>query len=176
MEKETHSNILAWRIPWTEEPGRLQSMGLQELDTTQQLNHHHHTELTLLQSQLKKGSPLTTYNPTFFFKKIFVGIELIYNITLVSGVQHSDSTFLWTTKVKVKSLSRVRLFEIHGLQPIRFLHSWNFPGNSTGVGCHYLLQRIFPTQGSNPRLPHCKQDALLSEPPGENILKKDSFP
>ena len=25
----THSNILAWRIPWTEEPGRLQSMGLQ---------------------------------------------------------------------------------------------------------------------------------------------------
>ena len=30
----THSTILAWRIPWTEEPGRLQSMGLQELDTT----------------------------------------------------------------------------------------------------------------------------------------------
>ena len=29
-----HSSILAWRIPWTEEPGRLQSMGLQELDTT----------------------------------------------------------------------------------------------------------------------------------------------
>ena len=31
LEKEmaTHSNILAWRIPWTEEPGRLQSMGLQ---------------------------------------------------------------------------------------------------------------------------------------------------
>ena len=30
----THSGILAWRIPWTEEPGRLQSMGLQESDTT----------------------------------------------------------------------------------------------------------------------------------------------
>ena len=31
LEKEmaTHSNILAWEIPWTEEPGRLQSMGLQ---------------------------------------------------------------------------------------------------------------------------------------------------
>ena len=26
----THSSILAWRIPWTEEPGRLQSMGLQK--------------------------------------------------------------------------------------------------------------------------------------------------
>ena len=37
----THSSILAWRIPWTEEPAGLQSMGSQELDTTQQLNHHH---------------------------------------------------------------------------------------------------------------------------------------
>ena len=36
LEKEmaTHSSILAWRIPWTEEPGRLQSMGSQESDTT----------------------------------------------------------------------------------------------------------------------------------------------
>ena len=30
----THSSVLAWRILWTEEPGRLQSVGLQELDTT----------------------------------------------------------------------------------------------------------------------------------------------
>ena len=36
LEKEmaTYSSSRAWRIPWTEEPGRLQSMGLQELDTT----------------------------------------------------------------------------------------------------------------------------------------------
>ena len=36
LEKEmtTHSSILAWRIPWTEEPGRLQSVGSQESDTT----------------------------------------------------------------------------------------------------------------------------------------------
>ena len=38
----THSSILAWKIPWTEKPGRLQSMGSQELNTTWQLNHHHH--------------------------------------------------------------------------------------------------------------------------------------
>ena len=40
LEKEmaTHSDILAWRIPWREEPGRLQSMWLQELDTTEQLS------------------------------------------------------------------------------------------------------------------------------------------
>ena len=37
LEKEmaTHSSILAWRIPWTEEPGRLQSMGLPRLDMTE---------------------------------------------------------------------------------------------------------------------------------------------
>ena len=37
LEKEmaTHSSILAWRIPWTEEPCGLQSMGSQELDTTE---------------------------------------------------------------------------------------------------------------------------------------------
>ena len=35
----THSSILAWRIPWTEEPGGLQSMGsLKELDETERLN------------------------------------------------------------------------------------------------------------------------------------------
>ena len=36
LEKEmaTHSNILAWESPWTEETGRLQSMGSQELDTS----------------------------------------------------------------------------------------------------------------------------------------------
>ena len=32
-----------------------------------------------------------------------------------------------------------------------------FPGKSTGVGCYFLLQRIFPTQGSNPGLLHCRQ-------------------
>ena len=37
----THSSILAWRIPWTEEPGEVQSMGSQESDMTEQLNHHH---------------------------------------------------------------------------------------------------------------------------------------
>ena len=42
MEKgmATHSSILAWKIPWTEEPGGLQSIELQSVDMTEQLNHH----------------------------------------------------------------------------------------------------------------------------------------
>ena len=35
-----HSSTLAWRIPWMEEPGGLQSMGLEELDTTERLHFH----------------------------------------------------------------------------------------------------------------------------------------
>ena len=40
LEKEmaTHSSILAWRIPWTEEPGELQSTGSQRVRHTEQLN------------------------------------------------------------------------------------------------------------------------------------------
>ena len=36
----THSSVLAWRIPGTEEPGGLQSVGLQKLDMTEQLNNN----------------------------------------------------------------------------------------------------------------------------------------
>ena len=36
----------------------------------------------------------------------------------------------------------------HGLQPTRLLCPWSSPGKNTGLGCHYLLQGIFPTQGS----------------------------
>ena len=34
---------------------------------------------------------------------------------------------------------------------------WDSPGKNTGVGCHFLLQWIFPTQESNPGLLHCRQ-------------------
>ena len=40
-EMATHSSVIAWEFPRTEEPGRLQSMGSQELDTTEWLNHRH---------------------------------------------------------------------------------------------------------------------------------------
>ena len=45
----------------------------------------------------------------------------------------------------------------HGLRPARLLGPWNFPGKSIGVGCHFLLQGIFPTWGLNPVLPHRRQ-------------------
>ena len=44
MEKAmaSHSSTLAWKIPWMEEPGRLQSKGLEESDTTERLHFHFH--------------------------------------------------------------------------------------------------------------------------------------
>ena len=44
-----------------------------------------------------------------------------------------------------------------GPQTTRLLCLWNSPGKNTGVGCLSLLQGIFPTQGSNLGLPHCRQ-------------------
>ena len=41
-----------------------------------------------------------------------------------------------------------------GLYPTRLLCPWNFPGKNAGVECHFLLQGIFPTQGSNLSLLH----------------------
>ena len=56
----------------------------------------------------------------------------------------------------------------HGLWPDRLLCPQDFPGN-TGVDCQYPLpQRIFPTQGSNLGLWHCRK--ILSEPPGKSFL------
>ena len=37
------------------------------------------------------------------------------------------------------------------------LDPWDSPGRNTGIGCHFLLQEIFPTQRSNSGLPHCRQ-------------------
>ena len=47
----THSSILAWRIPRTEEPARLQSMGSKEMDTTERLTHTHTHAITKTATQ-----------------------------------------------------------------------------------------------------------------------------
>ena len=58
-EMATGTTVLAWRIPWTEEPGRLQSMGLKELDMTEWVcvrahtRTHTHTHRVTLQYQNK---------------------------------------------------------------------------------------------------------------------------
>ena len=47
------------------------------------------------------------------------------------------------------------------LWPTRLLCPWNSQGKSTGMGCHFLLQGIFPTQALSPGLLHCRQMLYL---------------
>ena len=52
--------------------------------------------------------------------------------------------------VYVCMLSHVWLFATPWTVACQVPLSWNFPGKNNGLGCHFLLQGIFPTQGSNP--------------------------
>ena len=77
-------------------------------------------------------------------------------------------SFLAYSKV-IQTLFHYRLFCVciqfcldqpFGLWPTRLLCPWDFPGKNIGVGCHFLLQGIFPTQGLNLCLLcflHCRQ-------------------
>ena len=60
-----------------------------------------------------------------------------------------------------------------GLQPTRLLCPWRFPDKNTGVGCCFLLQGIFPTQGLNPCLLHLLNRQadffFTAEPPGKPL-------
>ena len=49
---------------------------------------------------------------------------------------------------------------VYGLQPTTLLCPWDFLGKKTGVGCHFLVQEIFPTQGLNLRLLCWQADSL----------------
>ena len=102
--------FLAWRIPWTEEPGDYNQGGFKESDTTEQLT---------------------------------------YTVVLRSYMLHEK--WKWSHSVVSDSL------RFRGLSPTRLLRPWGFPGKNSGVGCHFLLQGIFHTQGLNPGLPHCRQ-------------------
>ena len=84
----------------------------------------------------------------------------------VPGI-HQARTLEWVAisfsnawKWKVKLLSRVRLLATPWTAAYQAPPPWDLPGKSTGVGCHTLLQGIFPTEGSNQyllRLLHCRQ-------------------
>ena len=63
----------------------------------------------------------------------------------------------------------------HGLQPTRLLYPCDFLDKNTGLGCHSLLQGIFPTQGLNPHLLHWQVGSLPSEPPGKPIRESNRY-
>ena len=68
-------------------------------------------------------------------------------------------------------------FVFNSSQPHGLYSPWNSPGQNTGVGSLSLLQGIFPTQGSNPGLPHCRQVLYqLSHKRSPRILMWVAYP
>ena len=61
--------------------------------------------------------------------------------------------------------------------PMDYTSLWNSPGQNTEVGSHFLLQGIFPTQGLNPDLPHCRWILYqLSHQGSPRILEWVAYP
>ena len=75
LEKEmaTHSSILAWRIPWTEKPGRLQSMGSQRV---------RHYQVTNTQSTFRKVNVFLSFSRSLFFLSIVFEVIVHFIIVL----------------------------------------------------------------------------------------------
>ena len=116
-------------------------------DTGEEFGGRNNTE----EESLAQGSPLKSFS-------VFVGggrdeqMERAHMCVLAQSVV-SDS------------------LQPHGLQPTRLLCPWDSPGKNSGVGCHCLLQGIFPTQGSNLcllHLLHWQASSLPLAPPGSS--------
>ena len=94
-----------------------------------------------------------------------VRVVHIWGDRLMDTLQHHTmalgASLLTETTGKViqcpESESESRSVMSDSLRPHGLYSPWNSPGQNTGVGSLSLLQGIFPTQGSNPGLPHCRR-------------------
>ena len=87
--------------------------------------------------------------------------------------QHLDTVYKHNMcKAKV-----LHLCWMDSLQPRGLFSPWNFPGQNTEVGSLSLLQGIFPIQGLNPGLPHCRHNLYqLSHKGSPRILEWVAYP
>ena len=85
------------------------------------------------------------------------------------------SSLTWGPPVKSETESHSVVSD--SLRPCGLYSPWNYPGQNTGVGNLSLLQGIFPTQGSNPGLLHCRQIIYhLSHKGSPRILAWVAYP
>ena len=92
----------------------------------------------------------------YLIKDLIIFLLVVYNLHHVVSMV----TPKWEQKMeewKWKSLSHVQLFAAPWTIQFMEYSPWNSLGQNTGVGSLSLLREIFPTQGLNPSLPHCKQ-------------------
>ena len=107
--------------------------------------------------------------PTFFTSLALAGRFLITSATRKA---HGTNLEAWKEKWKWSCSVVSDSLRLHGLQPTRFLCPWDFPGKNAGVGYHFLPQDIFPTQGLNPGLLHCRQMLYRLSHQGSPFISK----
>ena len=113
---------------------------------------------------LKRGSGVHFYSLKVWMRLTLLvegEWKLAFEMARVCSVIFMVVSFLVDFSLPVVSDS----WQPHGLRPARLLYPWNSPGKHTGVGCHFLLQGIFLTQGLNRGLLYWKAESLLSKPP-----------
>ena len=154
LEKEmaTHSSVFAWRITGTVEPGGLPSMVLHRVghewsDLAAAAGVFVTDLLHLLWSMLSLDN--SAFVPEFFalaevwWDRVTAGskvdqlcsFKIIDYWNLFFDLYENFSSVQFSRSVMSDSLLP------HGLQPTRLLHPSDFPGKSTGVGCHCLLHQ-----------------------------------
>ena len=114
-----------------------------------------------------KKNPLKLKTLFFcYFKSTNIWFEIFvrYINPLISKIDVFSLNMMWLVHGHLLAFIIDQLVSVmsgslqsHGLQPASFLHPSDSPGKNTGMGCRFLLQGIFPIQGSNLGLLHCRQ-------------------
>ena len=84
-------------------------------------------------------------------------VNLCFIVTKIISSQRKLCSKLLVVSSSKSHSAMSSSFRPHGLQPARLLCPWNSPGRNTGVGNLSLLQGLFPAQGWNSGLSHCRQ-------------------
>ena len=129
--------------------------------------------VTKSRTWLRKHTHTHTHTHTFS-----LSIPLLMDVLGFLVMSRGGLFFLFRAAVVcVESENESRSVASDSLQPQRRYSARNSPGQNTGVGSLSLLQGIFPAQGSNPGLPHCRQILYqLSHKGSPRILEWVAFP
>ena len=168
-----HSSTLAWKIPWMEEPGRLQSMGSLRVGHDWVL--HFHFSLSCIGEG--NGNPLQCScleNPRDRGAWWAAAYGVTQSRTRLKWLSSSSSrtifriilsnkVYCWLYSQRNKNFTSF-LYLLCDPRPARPLCPWNSPGKNTGVGSHSFLWGS-SVPGFEPGSMALQTDSLLSGPP-----------
>ena len=121
--------------PW-DSPGKNTGVGCHFLLQSMKVK----SESEVTQSCLTLSNPMDCSPPGSSINGIFQARVLEWGSIAFSTKRSTGrQILLWSCSVQFSHSVVSDSLGPHGLQPIRLLHQWDFPGKSTGVGCHCLL-------------------------------------